>query len=90
MLTDKEKIAQAERMDKVLSSIGLPQRELESLLGISQAAISKLKTGKTAMSVKHATILADKSGLDMMWILNGTGSETSSGYILSEPSVTNL
>jgi len=86
MLTEKERIAQAERMDKVLKAIGLPQRQLEPVLGISQVAISKLKTGRTAMNAKYAQILSEKSGLDMMWILNGTGAEQSIST-LHEPNV---
>ena len=63
----------SERLKSARKSKGLSQKELGESVGISQAAIQKIETGKAASST-YAYQLAVKLGVSPNWLISGAGS----------------
>lgn len=58
-----------ERVKQARIARGLSQAELAEILGLSDAYISKLETGKNAMSVTVLVKLSDALGVSADWLL---------------------
>ncbi|WAH54573.1 helix-turn-helix transcriptional regulator [Pseudescherichia vulneris] len=62
----------AERLKFARKEKGLTQKALADLIGVSQAAIQKIETGKAAQTTKIVD-LADSLGVSATWLSGGDG-----------------
>lgn len=71
-----------EDLRKARIAAGLNQAELARLIGKDQGAVSRIETGKQAIDVEVAPIIASALGLDVLQVLYGpapTPTETREG-----------
>lgn len=64
---------QCERIKLILNENGLLQKQLASVLGVTESYISKLlKDPNIGLSQSLATLIEEKYGYNAQWVLNGS------------------
>lgn len=54
-------------------SLNLTQQELGDILGISKSAVSKIESGKSAITERNVRVLSEKLDINPLWLKEGKG-----------------
>lgn len=61
------------RLAQIRMALGMTQKEMATVLGISQPTYCQFETGARPLQVHYIKTLAAKYGVNEDWIVNGTG-----------------
>lgn len=62
----------SDRIRLIISENGLKQKEFAKSINVTESYISKLLKGESGVSKSTATLIEERYGYSVKWILNGT------------------
>lgn len=68
-----------QRLAEARNTLGLDQQELSRRAGVSRVMISDFERSTRTMSVEHLLRLANGAGIQVQWLLQGTGEMVADG-----------